>query len=104
MMNKEMMNKEMYSELYDKLCAQIHDSTTDDEKVWFIDNIKTLSDKEHKAIFALIKIHQTRNDPPPKSLPYNAKHQKKGVKLEFDALPVDLQSILISYIKTQVKN
>jgi hypothetical protein len=87
--------------LYNQLVEKIHiEELSEDDKIFFTDNIQKLSKTEHEIIFALIRTHQIQtNESSRYILPYNAKHQKKGIKFDLNKLPNDLQCILLEFVK-----
>jgi len=91
--------------LYDQIIKKITheklpDELSEDDKKFFTDAIKNLSQTEHEIIFALIRTHQIQtNESSQYILPYNAKYQKKGIKFDLDKLPIKLQYILLTFIK-----
>jgi hypothetical protein len=72
----------------------------DNDRNLFIERVKKIPKHYHEIIYAIIRTHQILNN---KSsvciLPYNAKRQKRGIKFDFDKLPLELQCILLKYIK-----
>lgn len=88
--------------LYDKL---MNESSINEiplnEKESIINTIKKSSLKEHELLYALIRKHQisTIGSSCSYIFPYNAKRLKKGIKFDFDKLPIKLQNIISSYIK-----
>lgn len=87
--------------LYNQIQSKIESiELLDDDKDFFIETVKKLSEKEHELMFALVRTHQIQNnDSTFYILPYNAKYQKKGIKFDFDRLPVELQNILLEFVR-----
>ena len=93
--------------LYNQLLSEVDCSTnlSDEDKNFFIDSVPELTDLEHELIFTLIRSHQVHeNENIFYILPYNAKHQKKGMKFDFGKLPRTLQHILVLFIQRHFKN
>jgi hypothetical protein len=89
--------------LYDQLRNMDFIDVDEDDKNKFIETVHKMSDEEHEKIFALIRTHQIQNRESTSSiLPYSSKHQKKGLKFDFDQFPSELQSILIHFINNAV--
>ena len=94
----------LYNQIY---CKVKNNDTTlsEDDKSFFVDTVKTLSATEHEIIFALIRTFQIRNSDAPfyNILPYHSKHQKKGIKFDFDKLPQKLQQVLFYFTKIHLR-
>ena len=97
----------LYNQLLSEItCSLSPDSAIKDEdKSLFVDTVPKMSDLEHELIFTLIRSHQVHEGQNILYiLPYNAKHQKKGIKFDFCKLPAILQHILILFIKKHFQN
>jgi hypothetical protein len=87
--------------LYDQLANSTDDgvSLTDVQKQTIVASIKTMSDREHEIVFALIRAHQIQSASPNLGIiPYDGKHMKKGIKFTLEQLPRKLQHILFSFV------
>ena len=89
----------LYHQLEEQV-SEFPDALTHEEKMEFLGKVKTMSDQQHEHIFVLIRLHGVIN---PYIIPYNGKHQKKGIKFDLDNLPVRLQHILLKF-STLVEN
>jgi hypothetical protein len=87
--------------LYNQITQKITvDELSEDDKIFFTDTVKNLSNMEHEIIFALIRTHQVQTNTSSRYiLPYNGKHQKKGIKFDLNKLPIELQCILLEFVK-----
>ncbi len=85
--------------MYDRLRTLEFMDVDEADKSRFVETVQKMSDEDHEKIFALIRTHQIQNRESTSSiLPYSSKHQKKGLKFDFDQFPSELQSILIHFI------
>lgn len=83
------------------LFEQILDQTTNeplsmDEKQAVVSSIKSMTEREHEIIFALIQAYQLyHNSSTNGIIPFEGKHLKtKGIKFDLNLLPHRLQQIL----------
>lgn len=70
-----------------------------DAKESIVQWIKQMNEFEHEIVFALIRAYQIQHEQIHCILPYNGKHQKKGIKFDFDCFPLPLQFILFQFVK-----
>lgn len=89
----------LYTELSQNISFM---SPSDDDITYFLHNLSSCSKEQHEVIFALIRNHQIQHTDQKMGLvPYGGKHLRNGMKFDFKLFPVQLQNILIRYIKTQ---
>lgn len=87
----------LYNQITQKMTVE---ELSEDDKLFFTNTVENLSKMEHEIIFALIRTHQVQtNESSRYILPYNAKHQKKGIKFDLNKLPNELQCILLEFVK-----
>jgi len=91
--------------LFNQLFQSVKDNNppplTDLEKTMIVQTIKSLNDQEHEILYIVMRIYQLKHEHINTQyiLPYNGKHQKKGIKFELDQLPEQLQLIIHEFIK-----
>lgn len=95
----------LYNQLLESLDDNLHEFNPDD-KEFFISTVKSCTEKEHEIMYALIRSHQLQDIESKLFyiLPYNAKNQKKGIKFDFNNLPLELQHLLTKFIKLHLEN
>ncbi len=89
--------------LYDQMHSKYNPTKeiSEEDKIFFTQNVKNLSQLEHEIIFALIRTHQVHNSNSSmlNILPYNGKNLKKGIKFDLDDLPPILKFIIVEFVK-----
>ena len=94
--------------LYDTLSNEIENEEDIEfkKKEKLMKDIKSLDNKGHETIYALIKVFKIQNDESTSTLtiPYEGKNIKAGIKFEFDKLPIKLKYMLLKFVELHIKN
>lgn len=87
--------------LYNHLIKKTHTHLLDDnDKTEFVDKVRTLDSNKHELVYAIIRTHQVTTEPGTfYQSPYKSKRQKNGVKFDFDQFPLQLQNILVEFVR-----
>lgn len=88
----------LYDSLLEKLPI-ILDKLSNEEIDFVIDTIPKLEPSEHELIYILIRYHETQQTSDTDIIPYNGKRFKRGLKFTLDKLPLELQYILLYFVR-----
>ena len=90
----------LYNSLEEKIPNLLLDLSSED-KDFFTEAVSTLELTEHELIYALIRYYQIQHETEdiPSIFPYGGKKLKKGIKFDFEKLPIGLQYILLFFVR-----
>ena len=89
--------------LYDNLERQVDLSTSFDADT-IVNILNNLSETEEEHVYVLIRVFQLHNESNVnfEKKPYNSRQLKKGLKFDFNELPLKLQHILYNFTRLLV--
>jgi hypothetical protein len=88
----------LFDQLYPNNGDDIQVLDTNTKEV-ILQKIKHMNEYEHEIVFALIRAYHIQHEQIHCILPYNGKHQKKGIKFDFDCFPPPLQHVIFQFVK-----
>lgn len=93
--------------LYDTLYHKIENNKqnlNDEQIAFFIDNFSLFGDYEYELVFALIRKYQSQNCQQLNELPWGIKNIKKGLKVDMEKLPSQLQQLLLLFMNIHLES
>jgi len=86
----------LYMHLYS---STMNSELSNENKEFLVSRIPSV---DHEIVIALIYSFYIHNEVSPNInvLPFGLKHQKKGIKVDLESLPVHLQNILYKFVST----